>query len=1212
MQLNTNLKKIDKIYHLADIHFPKNIISDTNIYSRYINMMNNIITHSSKYTNCVMAITGDLLNNNDQGSPDLIKLCIQFINSVSQYMPVIIIAGNHDYNHTTGKTWFDVIDAATNNNVFFLTTSGYYILTSKTNRILIGFQSITDKYYSFFYQNQNVNQAKEFYKCNQAIALFHGNVNGSKIHTKTWTYDESTYTADSLNTDYNVNKHWLTEYNFVLLGHIHERQKIEPNIFYAGSTIQRTFAESYDNHGGYLFNLVNKQYIPINYKDIYANITLNEIDVKLHVALPYKDRKYYIKIHHSDSLSSNDRKEIESFYYSNFDIVNINWQYKSTEKAIQIHQESNVNNIFDTIICDYSDDVQKKLKDIHSHNIIQSKNTHGSTITLKTLKWQNIFCYGLRLNKIDFENDITVISAANTTGKSTIWRIILVALYADIDQRLIVSKLIENIVNKYATQGWIELTCNINNNECVILRQFKVNNSRCSHSYTITVNGVQCDKSWLKNNLIPYDIMLSNFSLTKDSESIYSKTLGKLQKYINDTFNLDQISDQIVSISSDITAKTSKLIALTSKRDTVKSKLEDLQQFDIDDIEKQIEDNTTTINSLVKPVNDFKMYQNLNVIKGSVTDILVKPFEYNDVVTYYNTKKLNKDIISIYCSYNSVNQSEILSLHNEISYSNTLKSHIDNNNVNELAILLNIPNNDLANMCWKDIQQYKQYVRNHDYNISDINIQECANYLFKSNLIIPDQILDNVDYNIIKLDNMCVYSVYDVEKCTSDDILDNFDTISSIYELYELLKSISCSFIADNDIKLSDTTIFNNVDETSDHKSIFDLIKKIKRSVFSKYNKDGMKLQEDLIRINKILNNNPIDNLYNLSKEELVINLKSCINIISEIINNDKYVNILRENNTFITLDYLNKIYTYCVIYINKYNEYALLQNTMIWNYHCNKISKYYKYLQQFDNQDMFVINTAKQHICPEEKYKQYDNTRKTIYFWCQNIIHTITDKYNTFESEFEEYTRQYIDLTKSISTLENSKEHYINNLQEYTKLQETLNIECDNIENDIDLLKKYKLSLENTRIQTIKNGLKSLETHINNDLETYIDYKLYITFKEATNKTTQFSINIKHKKTEQIIAYDNLSGYEKAIVQFITMHIINSFSPYNFNVFYIDEAFDVFDEHNFNKYISQLLNIASDYSDNVLFVTHRSLPVMSVNYIQKTIEQYDNTSVIC
>ena len=211
---------------------------------------------------------------------------------------------------------------------------------------------------------------------------------------------------------------------------------------------------------------------------------------------------------------------------------------------------------------------------------------------------------------------------------------------------------------------------------------------------------------------------------------------------------------------------------------------------------------------------------------------------------------------------------------------------------------------------------------------------------------------------------------------------------------------------------------------------------------------------------------------------------------------------------------------------------------------------------------------------------------------------------------ENEKYMTQKLNMTATISQLNNDIKHYTTDLQKYTNLLNDVTCKCNDTENDIDINKKYKLSLENTRLQIIKNGLQSLEDNINNELDTYIQYRIQITYKEAVNKSTQFIIKIIHKHTGQNIVFDNLSGYEKAIVQFVTMHIINSFSSYRFNLFYIDEAFDVFDENNFNKYISHLLQIAADYTQNVLFVTHRSLPSNST-YDLKTITQINGTSHI-
>lgn len=1210
MEIPTSLSKIDYIYHLADLHFPKNIISDEHVLDRYNAMIKNILNDAATKTKTTVAvITGDLLNNNDQGTPDLIKMCIKFINKLADIMPVIIIAGNHDYNHTTGKTWFDVLDAATSENAHFLSESGWYILTATNTRILVGFQSITDKYYSFFYNNQNVHDTMKQYKCKYSIALFHGNVSGCKINSKIFTYDESTYADDSPNTDYNINKSWMKEYNLVLLGHIHERQKIEPNIYYAGSTIQRTFAESYENHGGLLFNITTRRYKYINYPDPYANVVLNEIDAKLHVELPDETKKYLLRIHHTDALSIHDRKEIEEYYNTHYNIISISWQYHPTVKTQQ--QTIKVDDIFNTAIANYSADVQETLRKMNSQSV-STITTTGVTISLISLSWRNVFCYGNEISKLKFDDDnITVVSAPNTSGKSTIWRIILVALYADMDQRLIATKLIDNIVNKQAKEGWINLHCTINNDDVVIYREFKMNTQRCTHTYSYVVNGVQVDKSWLKNKLIPYDTFMSNYSLTKDSDSIYSKTLGKLQKYINDTFNLDAISASITSTQECITKKTSELTTLSAKRDTITDKLEDIKSTDIDSITEQINMYTTSLQQLHKPVNPYSHLSNMHVSDGITIEIVIDPQEYSEVVSCYRDHKPSRNMIMIYNKYHTIDLQHVIQLYDNIEQSNKVKKYIAQNNITALSELLKIQHDTLVDKCWKSIQQYEhvimdeQNIINSDMYTYTVTIDECTDYILQSNnIVLPVNILTDWTPSSSLPDVFEEMTVYTIESSNSDVTPSNkyVDIIHEIYDLYICIRNTYNFDVNDSD---------NNSSQGSFMKWMLSNIKNIKETANKITKSFTLRKYDEKLRINI----NEIFALMNktdysdMTKEELIDNLQKCVHTLREL-RSDPRFNEMFSDKEFITNEEIYNIYIQCIQILNEYNRYALEQNTILYYYHVNKLSKCYTFLQQKIEQNENVVEQAKKLICCDSDYSEFKNICSDISDWCCNILHTVTETYTSFDSENEEYMTQKLNLTATISQLNNDIKHYTTDLQKYTNLLNDITCKCNDTENDIDINKKYKLSLENTRLQIIKNGLKSLENNINNELDTYIQYHIQITYKESINKSTQFIIKIIHKQTGRDIAFDNLSGYEKAIVQFVTMHIINSFSSYRFNLFYIDEAFDVFDENNFNKYISHLLQIAADYTQNVLFVTHRSLPSNS-SYDLKTIEQINGASHI-
>ena len=1200
MEISTTLSNIDYVLHLADLHFPKDVVSNEQVHGRYIAMIKNILQYAKTCRKSTIAvITGDLLHNNDQGSPDLIKTCIKFINKLADIMPVFIIAGNHDYNHATNKSWFDILDTATNDNAHFLTQSGWYIITAKFNRLLIGFQAINDNYYSFFYNNQNVNEIKKQYKCRNAIALFHGNVSGCKLSaTKIHKYDESAYNKDSDNRDYNINKNWMKEYDYVMLGHIHERQKIEPNIYYAGSTIQRTFAESYINHGGIYYNLITKcnpKYI--NFNDPYAYVTLNEIDAKLHTDLPCgHDKTYILRIFHTNALTVTDRKEISDYYNTAYNVTNIEWSYRDTGKRSK--PVTNADDFFSNSIANYSKDVQESLRKI---NVLPQNvsSTAGVSISLQSLLWSNVFCYGSDISKLKFgddsDNPITVISAQNTAGKSTIWRIILVALYADIEQRTVVSKLLDNIVNKNATEGWIKLHCTINNDDVIIHRQFKVKTQRCTHVYTYTVNGTKVDKTWFKNKLIPFDTFTSNYSLTKDTDSIYSKTLGKLQKYINDTFNLDIITSTIETTQETISKQSSQLISLSAKRDATADKLNDIKSINTSDISAQIESYSNELKALIKPLNPFSHFSNVNVTSGTIIDVNIDSQEYPEIVYCYNHHTPSRNMITIYSKYNHIDLQTTLKLFDTVEQSNKVKTYIAKNDTESLSKLLDIQHDTLVDTCWNILQEYLDVIDHTIHANDQFNFNDYSEYILRSDIVLPTNILDNWTSTCLTPDYFDELAVYEIEQENLDVTPSNkyIDIIEDIYELYTSIHD-TCHFDI-NDITQPEQSITWTT-------SFVNSVKKIARSsTLKRYDKE---LQEDLNKVSDLLNHT---NYSAMTKEELINNLQKCVHTLKRL-KNDKTFNEMFSKSECISMKELSNIYISCIETINEYNRYALEQNTILYNYHVNRLSKCYSYLQQVTEQNKNIVEQAKKLICCERTYKTFDTICRDIWNWCNNILYTVTESYKTYNAENEEYMKQYVTITSAISQLNNDIKHYTTDLQKYTTILNDLTCKCTQVETDIDIQKKYKLSLENTRLQIMEKGLKLLGSNINDELETYIQYHIDIDFVDTVNKPKQISVKIIHNQTNKIIPFDNLSGYEKAIIQFVTMHIINAFSSYSFNLFYIDEAFDVFDDHNFNLYISQLLQIAADYTQNVLFVTHRSLPINTC-YNLRTIEQNNGVS---
>lgn len=1157
--INLNLKKIDYIYHLADIHFPKNISTDENICERYERMITNILTDASTYKNTICIICGDLLNNNDQGSPELIKKCIDFINNLSKYMPVILFAGNHDYNHINYQSWFDVIDIACNKDIYFLKESGYYIVESLSNKILIGFQNITDNYYSFFYKNQDVKTVKSNNNCSRSIALFHGNVTGFLINKKKFEYDESLYTESSINKDYNLNKNWVADYDLVLLGHIHDRQKVEPNCYYAGSTIQRSFSEKYDNHGGYIFNLNNLKRKEINYNDSHANIVLNEIDAKLHTPLP-ENKKIFLRIHHTDSLLPSDRKEIEDYYNKTYKIINISWQYHTTKKiSVDNYFQSVFNNVIENESPKDKEELMK-LCDVKTINAVRSQ------IEIKSIEWSNIFCYGPNKSRLDFNDLITIINAPNTAGKSTIWRIILVALYTDIEHRSVMTKLIDNIVNKNAKEGYINMHCIINNCDCMINRVFKNNNSRLTHTLSITVNGVTKDKIWLKDNIIPYETLVSNYSITKDSESICSKTVGKFQKYLNDTFNVDNITESIQNVTDQIKEKKLNLEKTKSYLSALEKRVEELSAIDINAYQIKQNELIKEKDNIVEPINKYKLYNNISC-KGNIIDIpTLTQDEYMTLANFYINKKINIDVINIYCKYMNIDQTSISNMFNNYKQNEKINNYIQQNNIQQLAIITNkYYNNNLH----KEINNYKQFFNNSG---TIIDIQDVNNYLCKSIINIPKlSHCNTIDYTETPtlMNELPIYNCKENISFNSENI--DFNDIKLVYEVYKILSNdcviIDCNYMLTTDMLINIKNNYLHNDLDVDLSTVKSILKGIN------YNK--------------------------LTKAKLIEYLNECCNLINNIIDDNRYIDLLKSDSR----EYYNTIYTNCCKYICSYNEYARKNNKILRDYHIRMINNCLKTIEENDRD---ILSHAKELIINNEDFKNIINK---IYEWITNILATVNDYIIKYEKELHNYNNNILNISREITEITTKINYYVNELSSVQEKIKSINI--TEIENEIYKLEKYKISLENTRVKIIKDGLNLLENHINNELQLYIQYKIEIVAKEDNKNITKYSINIKNYKTNNYIFHENLSGFEKAILQFVIMHIINSFSSYSFNIFYIDEAFDVFDEDNFKKAVPNLLQIAADYTSNVLFVTHRNIPFIQSNCIFKTIDNKNGFSTI-
>jgi DNA repair exonuclease SbcCD nuclease subunit len=127
-ELKTKLKKVEKVYHLADIHI-RNVKRHTEYTGVFENFYNQVI--QDNLDNAVIFIGGDIAHAKTEMSPELIKQISSFLRECSKLHPTVVIAGNHDCN-LNNPDRLDVLSPIMNMmddpNLFYLKDSGVYKL----------------------------------------------------------------------------------------------------------------------------------------------------------------------------------------------------------------------------------------------------------------------------------------------------------------------------------------------------------------------------------------------------------------------------------------------------------------------------------------------------------------------------------------------------------------------------------------------------------------------------------------------------------------------------------------------------------------------------------------------------------------------------------------------------------------------------------------------------------------------------------------------------------------------------------------------------------------------------------------------------------------------------------------------------------------------------------------------------------------------------
>jgi len=566
--IETGIKSIDKIYHIADVH-----VRNVKRHKEYKLVFKRLYSYikKTKTPNSLIYVAGDIVHAKTDMSPELISMVSDFFRNLADLAPTIVITGNHDTNLNNSyrlDALSPIIRALNHQNLHYLKDNGIYYISGVHFNVM----SVFDKPIDYI--------KADSFDGDYKIALHHGSV-----------HNASTDAGFTLS-----NTHVTTEmfkgHDLTLLGDIHKPQCLndEKTMAYAGSLIQQNHGEGLE-HGIMVWDLKTKKFNFVEIQNDFGYYTYEINDGKIinpSNKIPIRPR-LRLKVQDTDSGTL---KQI---------IANIKSQYKVQEISIQKINSLNSNDSTNKINFGNVRDVEWQNKTITEYlsdeygldevllDTIRhiNRNVHSklpTSLITRNITWQpkkfefsNMFSYGPN-NVIDFTNihGTHGLFAPNASGKSTL----LDALAFCCFDRCSRTKKAVHVLNNKKSSFTCKFEFNLNNHTYYIERIAKKNNR--GH-VKVDVNFWRIDKSGNEENLNGdqrdttnkiirqylgsyEDFVLTALSLQNNNTGFIDKTQRERKDLLSQFLDIDIFEQQYLIGHEDI-RETAALIREYKRKD---------------------------------------------------------------------------------------------------------------------------------------------------------------------------------------------------------------------------------------------------------------------------------------------------------------------------------------------------------------------------------------------------------------------------------------------------------------------------------------------------------------------------------------------------------------------------------------------------------------------------------------------------------------------
>jgi len=524
-----------KIAHIADTHI-KNLKYHYEYRKIFAEMFSILQEEKPDY----IVHCGDLAHTKTQLSPEYFELATDFIKSLADIAPLIMVPGNHDgnlKNSSRQDAITPIIQALEHPDIHFFKNSGEYHVD---DNLCFNILSVFDE--------DNWVEPTDLNKIN--IALYHGSISNCKTDIG-WVMEHGEH-------ELNI----FTKFDFGLLGDIHKAQALdfEGRIRYCGSTVQQNHGET-NNKGFLIWEIENKDIFNVRHIELKNPKPFITIELTPKGRMPKGiniPQGARLRMVSNNNLPLNKMKRAVDIAKHHDDFIKENLRDLTVQKKL-IKEFLKEYEVEDDVI-DRVSKLNLKYNRAVEENEEVARNINWQ---LNSFEWDNLFNYGEK-NSIDFTNlsGIIGIFGKNYSGKSSIVDAALYTLFNSTSKN---ERKNLNVINQNKERGIGRIGISIGDKQFVIERE--------SEKYIKKLKGEETQEAkttveFYEVNAITNEVVSHNGLTRNDTDKNIRKMFGTL-----DDFLLTSMASQLDSLTFIKEGST--------RRKEILAKFLDLEIFDM-------------------------------------------------------------------------------------------------------------------------------------------------------------------------------------------------------------------------------------------------------------------------------------------------------------------------------------------------------------------------------------------------------------------------------------------------------------------------------------------------------------------------------------------------------------------------------------------------------------------------------------------------------